>query len=128
MHYLGWKRFLLAETPRGVINTIVLVKFITANGGLNSSFIENIAADVNLSNSSKMATVTMTFSALIYYITSAFVLSAVLLYPFLLCQIRGNLKEYCCHKIDKRYLNYCKLVVSFPARSYFHSSLPELVS
>lgn len=28
------------------------------------------------------------------------------MYFFILCQIQGNLKEYCCHKIDKRYKDF----------------------
>jgi len=28
--------------------------------------------------------------------------AAVLYWPLLVCHIRGNLKEYCCHKVDKR--------------------------
>ena len=28
--------------------------------------------------------------------------AAILYWPLLVCHIRGNLKEYCCHKVDKR--------------------------
>lgn len=41
--------------------------------------------------------------AVLIYLFSAFShLIAVIIYIPMICEIRGNLKEYCCHKVDKR--------------------------
>lgn len=45
---------------------------------------------------------TMLFTLTIWVISAALLLIAAILYVPLLCYIQGNLKEYCCHKADKR--------------------------
>lgn len=44
----------------------------------------------------------MTFTVTIWFISFANLIVAFFVYMPLLFKIRGNLKEYCCHKIDKR--------------------------
>jgi uncharacterized membrane protein len=39
-------------------------------------------------------------------------LAAFFVYIPLLCEIRGNLKEYCVHKIDKRYIQLTPVLVN----------------
>lgn len=46
--------------------------------------------------------VTMLFTLTIWTICAFLLLVAGILYVPLLCYIQGNLKEYCCHKADKR--------------------------
>ena len=44
----------------------------------------------------------MAFTVLIWMIGFIKLIVAIMIYLPLLNRIRGNLKEYCCHKIDKR--------------------------
>jgi hypothetical protein len=44
----------------------------------------------------------MAFTVTIWFISFANLIVAFFIYIPLLCRIRGNLKEYACHKIDKR--------------------------
>jgi hypothetical protein len=45
--------------------------------------------------------ITMIFTVLIFIGSALLLVVAGILYIPLLCYIRGNLKEYCCHKVDK---------------------------
>ncbi|KAI8366536.1 hypothetical protein BD560DRAFT_400619 [Blakeslea trispora] len=98
----GWKRLLLAEAPRQVINVVTLQALVPEwlrirNG--NISF-NNFALGKTVVQ--QILTITMAFSVLVFAISFALVCIAAVLYIPLLCHIRGNLKEYCCHKVDKR--------------------------
>jgi hypothetical protein len=44
----------------------------------------------------------MGFTCLVWVLNVLNLLCAIILYIPVFCQIQGNLKEYCCHKIDKR--------------------------
>ncbi|ORX98155.1 hypothetical protein K493DRAFT_214848, partial [Basidiobolus meristosporus CBS 931.73] len=92
----GWKRFLFAEAPRQVVNGYTLVMlFIQGAYDLNNIYMpKNILANISL--------FTMGIPFLLCVLSAIRTLVAALLYIPLVCQIRGNLKEYCCHKIDKR--------------------------
>lgn len=98
----GWKRLLLAEAPRQVINVVTL-KVLTPewlkihNGSVTFN---NDALGHNLMQ--RILTGTMAFSVLVFAISFLLVCAAAILYIPLFCHIRGNLKEYCCHKVDKR--------------------------
>jgi hypothetical protein len=50
----------------------------------------------------QIMTGTMAFSVLMFAFSFIMVCAATLVYIPLLCHIQGNLKEYCCHKVDKR--------------------------
>jgi hypothetical protein len=50
----------------------------------------------------------MTFTLSLWVISVLLMLVAVVLYIPLVIQIKGNLKEFCCHKIDKRYVQCVK--------------------
>ncbi|CAO3638729.1 unnamed protein product [Mucor hiemalis] len=98
----GWKRLLLAEAPRQVINIVTLEALVPEwlrirNGSV--SFNNEALGD---SLVQKVLTGTMAFSVLVFSISFILVCVAVVLYIPLFCHIRGNLKEYCCHKVDKR--------------------------
>jgi len=43
----------------------------------------------------------MLFTVIIFIGSLLLLIVAAVLYVPLLCYIRGNLKEYCCHKVDK---------------------------
>lgn len=91
----GWLRLLLAEAPRQIINVMTLISFYSINGSFptfsNGNFLTNCAI------------VLISFSVLNFMFSLAHIAVAVLMYVCLISSIRGNLKEYCCHKIDKRY-------------------------
>jgi Fungal potassium channel len=95
----GWKRLLLAEGPRQVLNAITL--YSVAAG-------ENFSFDIQVyqQDFTTIQGVVLSFMLLtvvIWALSFIRLLVAGLLYwPLLVCHIRGNLKEYCCHKVDKR--------------------------
>jgi hypothetical protein len=94
----GWKRFLFAEAPRQVINAFTLAGVYFGSGSFRPQQFWEFS-----DNWTERATVgLMTFSFVIWALTALRLLFAFCLYIPLLCVIRGNLKEYCCHKIDKR--------------------------
>ncbi|KAI8084974.1 uncharacterized protein BX664DRAFT_338236 [Halteromyces radiatus] len=98
----GWKRLLLAEAPRQVINVVTLKALIPKwiqlrNGTLQ---VDNTALGKTLIQ--QIMTGTMAFSVLMFAISFLMVCAATIVYIPLLCHIQGNLKEYCCHKVDKR--------------------------
>ncbi|SAM02614.1 hypothetical protein [Absidia glauca] len=98
----GWKRLLLAEAPRQVINVVTLKALIPKwlqlrNGTLQ---VNNTALGKTLIQ--QIMTGTMAFSVVMFAISFIMVCVATVMYIPLLCHMQGNLKEYCCHKVDKR--------------------------
>lgn len=99
-----WKRLLLADGPRQTINALTLYSFYLAKSSEPgpwwqiSKYMQwdskDMVTDVLL--------VSMTFTVLIFIGSLLLLIVAAILYVPLLCYIRGNLKEYCCHKVDKR--------------------------
>lgn len=98
----GWKRLLLAEAPRQVINVVTLEalapEWLKIHNG-SVSFDNEVLGESLLQ---QILTGTMAFSVLVFAISFILVCAAAVLYIPLFCHIRGNLKEYCCHKVDKR--------------------------
>lgn len=101
--FLEWKRLLLADGPRQTINALTLYSFYLAkssDGGAWWQISKYITWD-----SADMVTdillVSMAFTVLIFIGSLLLLIVAAILYVPLLCYIRGNLKEYCCHKVDK---------------------------
>jgi len=97
--FKGWKRLLLADGPRQSINALTLYSFWKVNGGgfpdpnkylSDGSF---ITACLLLS---------IVFTTLVFAGSLLLLIVAAIFYVPLLCYIQGNLKEYCCHKVDKR--------------------------
>ncbi|KAK0520144.1 Potassium transporter [Tilletia horrida] len=95
--FKGWKRLLVADGPRQVINAFVLFSVAASNdftSDVYQYYKGNILTGVLL--------LTMIFTVVVFA-ASAFLLAvAALMYIPLIMYIKGNLKEYCCHKIDKR--------------------------
>jgi hypothetical protein len=98
---LGWKRLLLAEAPRQVINAVTLYALIRT-WLKHTVTIDSIWASMGHTVVAKMMTGTMAFSFAIFIVSFFMICIAAILYIPLLCHIQGNLKEYCCHKVDKR--------------------------
>lgn len=93
----GWKRLLLADAPRQVINAITLWSF-----GKSQKWTTDFSVYFSGSLVKQLALATMLFTVAIFIISAIQLLVAACFYPALLCYIQGNLKEYCCHKVDKR--------------------------
>ncbi|KAG9284471.1 hypothetical protein G9A89_014075 [Geosiphon pyriformis] len=94
--FKGWKRLMFAEAPRQAINAFTLYSILQSKKfSLNyNSYGDNLVQ--------RVAMFLMAFTLGIFVISASLLAFAFLLYLPLLCHIRGNLKEYCCHKIDKR--------------------------
>ncbi|RKP37113.1 hypothetical protein BJ085DRAFT_20487, partial [Dimargaris cristalligena] len=97
----SWKRVLFAESPRQVINGLALIFLFRLVWIEHKGFTINPSAYAK-TNSQKMSIFVMLFTFLMYLFSVFSILVAAILYIPLLCSIQGNLKEYCCHKVDKR--------------------------
>lgn len=95
-----WKRVLLADGPRQSINALTLYSFWVANNRGNP--FEKISDYYDGNYVTAILLVTMVFTTVIFLGSLLLLCIAAVLYVPLLCYIRGNLKEYCCHKVDKR--------------------------
>jgi hypothetical protein len=106
-----WKRLLLADGPRAVINGMTLASFVLAKLKANAAsktplnpfdlslyFGEDVAKEAT----TNLMLGTMIFTVLIFAGSLILLIAAGILYVPLLCYIQGNLKEYCVHKVDKR--------------------------
>lgn len=98
----GWKRLLLAEAPRQVINVVTLEALIPQWLEIRDGSVSFNNEALGHSLMQKVLTGTMAFSVLVFSVSFILVCAASILYIPLFCHIRGNLKEYCCHKVDKR--------------------------
>ncbi|KAJ3313280.1 hypothetical protein HDV04_002264 [Boothiomyces sp. JEL0838] len=101
----GWKRLVFAELPRQFLTAILLYEIW--NKAFNDqkhnpiNTIQNIYAGTTSTETKVFFTIQL-INVLIWLGSAASLLVAFLVYIPLLCNIRGNLKEYCVHKIDKR--------------------------
>lgn len=100
--FKGWKRLLLADAPRQVINGLTLYSF-----GKAFNFTTDLSkyyndTDGNFSLVRAGVLCTMIFTVVMWAGSAILLTIAAVMYIPLLCYIQGNLKEYCCHKIDKR--------------------------
>lgn len=99
----GWKRLLLADAPRQVVNALTLYAF-----GQSQNWTTDVYQYFKGNIFTAGIILTMLFTLFIWTISAVLLLVAAILYVPLLCYIQGNLKEYCCHKADKRYiLSFC---------------------
>ncbi|WVR04843.1 hypothetical protein IAU60_001855 [Kwoniella sp. DSM 27419] len=96
--FKGWKRLLLADGPRQSINALILYSFAYANGFQT----HDIPAYWDNSAVTAMLLFAMIFTVLIFAGSLLLLIVAAVCYVPLLCYIQGNLKEYVCHKVDKR--------------------------
>ncbi|KAL8281280.1 hypothetical protein RQP46_006314 [Phenoliferia psychrophenolica] len=95
--FKSWKRLLLADAPRQVINGLTLYSF-----GASEGWTTDISVYFSGSLARSFVIVTMLFSVVVWVGSTVLLIIAAFIYVPLLCYIQGNLKEYCCHKVDKR--------------------------
>ncbi|KAJ7699965.1 hypothetical protein B0H17DRAFT_271873 [Mycena rosella] len=98
--FKSWKRVLLADGPRQTINALTLYAVWLAKHGEAKWDISKYFAGNQVSTS--LLTVTTLFTVIVFLGSLGLLIVAGICYIPLLCYIRGNLKEYCCHKVDKR--------------------------
>jgi len=95
-----WKRLLLADGPRQAINALTLYSFYLSKKDDGQFW------DLKKYYGDSLITagllVSVLFSVLVFAGSLLMLIAAAVLYIPLLCYIQGNLKEYCCHKVDKR--------------------------
>jgi len=106
--FKSWKRLILADTPRQTINALTLyaVWLIKKDGPGPWYNVSKYFKGNSLSTSA--LTVTTFFTVVVCAGSLLLLLVAAICYFPLLCHIQGNLKEYCCHKLDKRILGIIK--------------------
>lgn len=95
--FKGWKRLLVADGPRQVINFFTLYGLGSfANWSTNpyDYYEGNIFTGLMI--------LSMLFTVAVFAGSLILLIIAAIAYIPLLCYIKGNLKEYCCHKVDKR--------------------------
>ena len=87
---------MFADGPRQVINGIILITVIKGTG-FNLEF-----WNYGFSTMNSITMGLMMFTLTLWVISVLLMIVAVILYIPLVIHIQGNLKEFCCHKIDKR--------------------------
>ncbi|KAJ3031151.1 UNVERIFIED_CONTAM: hypothetical protein HDU68_006282 [Siphonaria sp. JEL0065] len=110
--FKSWKRLFLAEFPRVYINALnmydVLTSLIPNDLNYGNPFLQYGVAFARLyesraSNGVALATTVLsTFTISMWFFSFCVIVIAFFMYFPLLYIVRGNLKEYVCHKIDKR--------------------------
>ncbi|PPQ77382.1 hypothetical protein CVT25_010964 [Psilocybe cyanescens] len=100
--FKSWKRLILADTPRQTINALTLyaVYLVRRDPKKNWYDVSQYFAGNTMSTSA--LTVTSFFTVVVCLGSLLLLVVAGICYIPLLLHIRGNLKEYCCHKVDKR--------------------------
>ncbi|KAI8971226.1 hypothetical protein BDB01DRAFT_511216 [Pilobolus umbonatus] len=99
----GWKKIIVAQAPRQIIAGITvyaLLQTAWTNDQGKFELSTNMSAYGN-DWPQRLALISMSFTCILWIISAISILIALILYIPVLCQIQGNLKEYCCHKIDK---------------------------
>ncbi|KAF9361593.1 hypothetical protein BGX34_007053 [Mortierella sp. NVP85] len=96
--FRGWKRLLFADGPRQMINGVFLYKMLDSQNFKYSILMWKYVKD----DMGKITMCLMTFTLTLWVLSVLLMFVAVCLYIPLVIQIKGNLKEFCCHKIDKR--------------------------
>ncbi|RIB24532.1 hypothetical protein C2G38_1997812 [Gigaspora rosea] len=93
--FKGYKRLLLCDGPRQVINAITVFTILR-----DKKFSRHLSDYGTVTTRTSIAI--MSFTVAVFAISVTILFCSFLVYLPLLCKIRGNLKEYCCHIIDKR--------------------------
>ena len=97
---------MLADAPRQVINATILYqtfhgsKYVDWREPLTFFHWGQILDHPPIFK--QIALGAMIFTVVMFAFSLIMLIGAVILYIPLVCRIQGNLKEYCCHKIDKR--------------------------
>lgn len=99
--FKSWKRLLLADGPRQTINALTLYAIYLSHKDDGDWWDVQKYFEGNTISTSAL-TVTTFFTVTIFAGSLLLLIIAGICYVPLLMHIRGNLKEYCCHKVDKR--------------------------
>jgi len=100
--FKSWKRLLLADAPRQTINALTLYAVWLVKKDNPGAWWDIPKYFKGNSLSTSALTVTTFFTTVICAGSLLVLVLAGICYIPLLLHIRGNLKEYCCHKVDKR--------------------------
>ncbi|KAG6902295.1 hypothetical protein C0995_001905 [Termitomyces sp. Mi166 len=101
--FKSWKRVLLADAPRQTINALTLYAiYLVKHKNPGKWYDIGKWFTNNKSLSTSLLTVTTFLTVLVFAGSLLLLIAAGICYIPLLCHIQGNLKEYCCHKVDKR--------------------------
>jgi hypothetical protein len=92
-----WLRIIVVDSPRNIINILTLIDVYQKTHSVNPADYPWLAYG---------ALVLIALSTGIFLLNATKFFLAMLSYLPLVCIVRGNLKEYCRHKIDKRYAAY----------------------
>ena len=92
---------LLADGPRQSINALTLYAVYQSKKGNDGEWYDLTKYFRGNTLIASALTLSTLFTVLIFVGSLLLLIAAALLYVPLLCHIRGNLKEYCCHKVDK---------------------------
>jgi len=103
MLFPGWKRLLLADCPRQAINALTLYAVYLVKKDNKGAWYDVRKYFKDNSNSTSALTVSSFFTVAVCAGSLILLMVAAICYVPLLMHIRGNLKEYCCHKVDKVY-------------------------
>ncbi|KAI9292531.1 hypothetical protein K502DRAFT_280846, partial [Neoconidiobolus thromboides FSU 785] len=99
----GWKRVLFAQAPREVIKMIIIYYLIRASIRKDKPFDFNSIPNISKGGVvSMISIISLVITNILFIFSILQIMISGLLYIPLLFKIQGNLKEYCCHKIDKR--------------------------
>ncbi|KAI9056579.1 hypothetical protein FKP32DRAFT_1616040 [Trametes sanguinea] len=98
--FKSWKRLLFADGPRQSINALTLYAFYLSKEDDGPFWQLSKYFDGDILTSA--LTVSTAFTVFIFLLSLLMLIIAGICYIPLLCHIQGNLKEYCCHKVDKR--------------------------
>lgn len=93
-----WKRVIVCDGPRQCINAIILWTILKAYNFET----RDISQYWDGNPWTLMLLLSMITTVLIFLISFGLMIVAAVFYIPLLCYIQGNLKEYVCHKVDKR--------------------------
>jgi len=104
--FKSWKRVLFADGPRQTINALTLYSFYLAKNQEPGGFFDLRKYSDNFITLGLI--ITTLFTVLVFIGSMLLLLAAGVCYIPLLCYIQGNLKEYCCHKVDKRIADLMK--------------------
>ncbi|KAI0677433.1 hypothetical protein C8Q78DRAFT_1074132 [Trametes maxima] len=98
--FKSWKRLLFADGPRQSINALTLYAFYLSKEDDGPFWQISKYFDGDYLTSA--LTVSTAFTVFVFALSLLSLIVAGICYIPLLCHIQGNLKEYCCHKVDKR--------------------------
>ncbi|KAG2013777.1 vacuole protein, variant 2 [Coprinopsis cinerea AmutBmut pab1-1] len=100
--FKSWKRLLLADGPRQTINGLTLYAVWLIRKDNPGAWYHVTKYFEGNSLSTTALTLTALFTVSVFLGSLLLLIIAGICYIPLLIHIRGNLKEYCCHKVDKR--------------------------